>query len=196
MKKLFLMAFIFTYVSVNVSNAQDHDHSSHQINDSDHQSMDHHMQASEISPAFQEQLALIYIASLEMKNALVDDNSKLVTKEAATVFDKIQKVDMKLLSGDAHMDWMKNQNTMRDLIRDISTTEDIAKQREYFAFFSDVLYNSIKEFGINSYKAYYQYCPMALNNTGAFWLSNVEEIQNPYMGQSMPKCGSTKEIIN
>jgi hypothetical protein len=30
---------------------------------------------------------------------------------------------------------------------------------------------------------------MAFGNTGAHWLSNTKEIQNPYFGDKMLKCG-------
>ena len=38
---------------------------------------------------------------------------------------------------------------------------------------------------------YVAYCPMAK----ASWLQATEELQNPYMGQKMPKCGEVKETI-
>lgn len=196
MKKLFLIAFIFTYVSMNVSNAQDHDHNGHQMDESKDQPMKHDMHAQKIDPAFQEQLSMVYFASLGIKEVLAEDNSESVSKEAEKVFNAIQKVDMKLLMGDAHVNWMGYQNTFRHLIREISSTDNIVEQRKYFASFNETLYKSIKEFGINSYRVYYQYCPMALSNSGAYWLSDIKEIQNPYMGQTMPKCGSTKEVIN
>ena len=42
---------------------------------------------------------------------------------------------------------------------------------------------------------YIEYCPMANNNEGAFWLSNEKEIKNPYFGEMMLKCGSVKETL-
>ncbi|MBA4058359.1 MAG: hypothetical protein C0490_26815, partial [Marivirga sp.] len=42
---------------------------------------------------------------------------------------------------------------------------------------------------------YLEYCPMANNNEGAYWLSNEKEIKNPYFGDKMLKCGSVKETI-
>ena len=42
---------------------------------------------------------------------------------------------------------------------------------------------------------YLEYCPMANNNEGAYWLSNEKQIKNPYFGDMMLKCGSVKETI-
>jgi hypothetical protein len=33
------------------------------------------------------------------------------------------------------------------------------------------------------------------NGKGASWLSETKEVKNPYMGKSMPTCGTLKEEI-
>ena len=68
-------------------------------------------------------------------------------------------------------------------------------QRQAFSNFIQTFYKSIKMFGLKDTTAYYQYCPMAFGNEWAFWLSETEEIRNPYFGDMMLKCGETKEII-
>lgn len=40
------------------------------------------------------------------------------------------------------------------------------------------------------------FCPMALNNSGAFWFSTSKEILNPYFGDKMLKCGSVQKTYN
>ena len=48
---------------------------------------------------------------------------------------------------------------------------------------------------ITSGTIYKQYCPMALNNTGGYWLSSEEKILNPYFGDKMLKCGKIDSKI-
>lgn len=48
---------------------------------------------------------------------------------------------------------------------------------------------------ITSGAIYKQYCPMALNNTGGYWLSSEEKILNPYFGDKMLKCGKIDSKI-
>ena len=43
---------------------------------------------------------------------------------------------------------------------------------------------------------YYQFCPMAFNEKGAFWLSTTKEISNPYFGDQMLTCGEIKETLS
>jgi Cu(I)/Ag(I) efflux system membrane fusion protein len=37
---------------------------------------------------------------------------------------------------------------------------------------------------------------MAFDNKGAYWLSNTQEIYNPYFGEEMRFCGEVKEQLN
>ena len=43
---------------------------------------------------------------------------------------------------------------------------------------------------------YYQYCPMAFNNKGAYWMSQDREIKNPYFGDKMLECGSLEDSLD
>ena len=47
----------------------------------------------------------------------------------------------------------------------------------------------------NETPLYKQYCPMAFNNQGAYWLAAEEEVNNPYFGDLMLHCGSVEEVI-
>ena len=37
---------------------------------------------------------------------------------------------------------------------------------------------------------------MANGDKGAYWLSSIEEIENPYFGDEMLKCGETRETLD
>ena len=71
----------------------------------------------------------------------------------------------------------------------------ITDQRIAFADINIQLEPLFKE-NISSGTLYKQFCPMALNNEGAYWLSEVKEIRNPYFGEQMLKCGTVVETIN
>ncbi|MCD6543000.1 MAG: DUF3347 domain-containing protein [Flavobacteriaceae bacterium] len=43
---------------------------------------------------------------------------------------------------------------------------------------------------------YLEFCPMADDNKGSFWLSYDKEIANPFFGASMLQCGEVKKIFN
>ena len=41
----------------------------------------------------------------------------------------------------------------------------------------------------------WEFCPMADNNNGAYWLSKEEKVINPYFGSAMLTCGEVKQVI-
>ena len=77
----------------------------------------------------------------------------------------------------------------------ISTSSNVDKQRQSFSELSDAYYAAIQQFNVSGLEAYYQFCPMAFNNQGGHWISQTKEIQNPYFGDKMMKCGYTKAEI-
>lgn len=54
--------------------------------------------------------------------------------------------------------------------------------------------NSFMAFGVINV-SYEQYCPMADDNNGAYWLSESNKVLNPYFGSSMLNCGEIKNEI-
>ena len=77
----------------------------------------------------------------------------------------------------------------------IGSSTNINDQRADFIPLSSDIIALIKHTEISSGKIYVQYCPMADNNKGAYWLSSASEIKNPYYGDEMLNCGETKEEI-
>jgi len=144
---------------------------------------------------FKKQFQGVFDSYILMKDAFVSYNPKDVSKNAKKVKSDLNDVDMGLLEGDAHMEWMKHLEKLTENIEQIANSTDIAKQRISFAEFNETFYTSIKTFGLHHGTIYYQYCPMANGDKGAFWLSTVEEIKNPYFGEAMLSCGETRETF-
>lgn len=77
----------------------------------------------------------------------------------------------------------------------ISKSNDVEFQRKHFNSLSENMYALIKTDSGKEGTIYKQYCPMAFNNTGAFWLASEKEINNPYFGDKMLHCGVVKEEL-
>jgi Cu(I)/Ag(I) efflux system membrane fusion protein len=148
----------------------------------------------DVSSKFKEQLNTVFENYVSVDKALVNDDAETAKKSANGLQKSIEKVDMKLLNGDAHNHWMTLEKELKASTSAIATTSDIKKQREHFIHLSAHLINAVKTFGINQ-KVYVDYCPMANNNVGAYWLSKDKEIRNPYFGADMLNCGSVTDEI-
>lgn len=148
-----------------------------------------------VDPNFSKQLAEVLKPYLEVKDALVASDPASASTQINNVASALEKVDMNLLKGDAHVKWMENLNRMNESVKVIKDTKDVEKQRASFEQLTDALYSSIKTFNVTGLQAYYQFCPMAFDNKGAYWISRKKEISNPYFGEQMLRCGETKETL-
>ena len=138
---------------------------------------------------------MVFNNYIKLKDALVKDDSNGVTKEAKKTLSSLTKVDMKLLKDEkAHTVWMALEKEIKSSVSSISEIVDIKAQRSHFKPLSVNLISAIETFGINE-KVYSQFCPMADNDNGAYWLSREEKVLNPYFGDAMLKCGSVKQVI-
>lgn len=77
----------------------------------------------------------------------------------------------------------------------LAAASALEEQRLLFSAVSDEMASLVKGGQLSSGSLYLEYCPMANNNEGAYWLSNEKQIRNPYFGDAMLKCGSVKETI-
>lgn len=88
-----------------------------------------------------------------------------------------------------------NQETPKNLAIQITRSSDIGVQRAFFEELTKDLGPLFRD-QLESGTIYKQYCPMAFDNRGAEWFSEVEQIANPYFGDKMLRCGKVTEVIN
>ncbi|MBX2912107.1 MAG: efflux RND transporter periplasmic adaptor subunit [Cyclobacteriaceae bacterium] len=153
----------------------------------------HQMGATfEVNDKFKNQIGAVLHPYLKLKDAFVNTNSAEASSAAKEVKATLGKVDMKLVKGDAHNAWMKLLEALNSSVATMSTSPDVEVQRQSFSTFTDQFYAAIQQFNVSGLEAYYQFCPMANNNKGAYWISKTSTIQNPYFGNKMMRCGETK----
>lgn len=196
---LFFAASAFAFLSGCSGGTQDGATESHDHHADEHPAATEPLEASkptfEVDQKFQDQLSGVFASYVDLKEAFVSSNVQSVQQQAAETKDALAKVDMKLLEGAAHNDWMNFAAPMEKAISAIQSGTEIDAQRESFRILSDNLYKSAKAFGLGGDVAYYTYCPMAFDNEGAYWLSDNQEVRNPYFGDKMLTCGQVKEAL-
>ncbi len=144
----------------------------------------------EIPEAFRKQIDKVLTAYFDIQTALSEDNAKTVQKQSKNLQKALKTVDMGLLSGRAHIVWMKDLADLNKQSKALESSSDINRQREAFYLLSESLTSVVKHFGTSGEQAVLQfYCPMAFSNRGAHWLQNKKGVLNPYFGQMMLKCG-------
>lgn len=159
----------------------------------DHTAMDQRLQ---VDNRFSRQLNRVFGAYTQMKNALVNDQAVNAQNSAEPLLEALKGVDMKLLtSPEAHTHWMTLAGELASGAKAIGGTGEIELQRDHFKHLSAHMVKAVRLFGIDR-EVYEQFCPMADNNKGAYWLSLEENIRNPYMGSRMLTCGTTEATIH
>ncbi len=148
-----------------------------------------------VDPAFQRQLGRVVDAYLELSDALVASDAKTAQTKAKSAQQALKSTQMKLLRGLAHEQWMALLPTLNASLARIAQANDLEEQRSAFMQLGEAMYSSIRQLGVEGPVLYYQYCPMAVGDQGAYWLSREKEIRNPYFGDSMLRCGENKETL-
>lgn len=148
-----------------------------------------------VSNKFQNQLEQVFDDYILLKDALVNDDTKGAQQAGEQINQSLKKVDMKLLSDEkAHNHWMTIQKELKSSANAIENSSDIAEQRGHFKHLSAHMISGVQLFGVNQ-NVYIQFCPMANNNKGAYWISLEEEVRNPYYGEAMLTCGEVKATL-
>jgi Protein of unknown function (DUF3347) len=126
-------------------------------------------------------LGAAYEHYVHLKDALVASKSDEAKKGAGELQKALKEV--------------KGSATAMEATVKVANAPNLVEQRKAFSTLSNEMATLVKGGKLSMGMLYLEYCPMANNNAGAYWLSNEKEIKNPYFGDKMLKCGSVKEMI-
>ena len=121
-----------------------------------------------------EKKAAIFNEYVKLKTALVNTNAKKASQKASNLMTAFANVGV--------------ENVALEAAQNIVESDDIKEQRTAFVAVTTEV-EKMMEGALSSGTIYKQYCPMAFNNKGAYWLSESKDIMNPYFGDKMLKCG-------
>ena len=133
---------------------------------------------------------------LKLKNALTNDNGKEAADAGKAMVEVFGTIDSSSFTSEQKKVFNDLEPDIKEHFEHISMNADkIAHQREHFVMLSKDIADLVKAFGSGGQVLYKDFCPMANDNKGAIWISEVKEIKNPYFGSKMPACGTIKDTI-
>jgi copper chaperone CopZ len=141
------------------------------------------------------QLGAVLNAYYEVKNALVGDDGKKASAKATELVAALGKVDLANFKEAQHSSYTALAEKIKLDAGIIANTKNLSKQRDQFDTLSDNVFKVVKTFEVNDEPAYQQFCPMAKDGKGAFWISKEKGVKNPYYGKSMLTCGKVTETL-
>jgi len=146
------------------------------VNDTMHSEMNHDTDQNSKANFSDSKTAAVFQHYIHIKTALVNSNATEAQSGAKMLIENTDNEELK------------------SAVSKIADNDDIETQREAFSVVTTKIEPLLKK-SISTGEIYKQFCPMAFNNTGGYWLSNDKEIQNPYYGEKMLKCGKVTETI-
>lgn len=151
---------------------------------------------SNVSDDVKTQVKDIYQSYISVKNGLVESSKEKASEASKQLQEKVEKVNIEKVEGEAKTYLGEQISTVKSQAEKIAAAANVDEQRAQLETLSNSMFSLVKSTGANTETAYYQFCPMANDNKGAYWLSEKKEINNPYFGESMMKCGETKETLS
>lgn len=148
---------------------------------------------SELSEGFRSNGNAVIVQYFKLKNVLVNDQltpSKTAATELIQLLAKLQGTDLNRSEKTIWEGFSKNLNKVAVQLKN---AKDLTELRENFELLSTEVILLTENYGVNQDLIFKDYCPMAFNNKGAYWLSETKEITNPYFGASMLACGEVKQ---
>ena len=132
---------------------------------------------------------------LQLKNSLAKDKTTDAAKAGTQLETAFENFDKTALAGAERKTFEDVEEDARENAEHIGENSgNIAHQREHFELLSKDIYDLVKAFG--SGRVLYKFVCQSYNNgKGAFWISETNEIINPYFGETLPACGTIAEEI-
>ncbi len=161
----------------------------------------HHTEAPAVSQAelgkqAKNALKPLFENYFKIKDALASDNPEEARHSSEAMLKALRSISEAQFSGTAHQVWEQHSRLLNKALSTMPQQQDVEKFRAAFQQVSDAMIVVAKTFRPLNQALYVDYCPMAANNRGAYWLSNFEEIRNPYFGSAMLSCGEVTDVIN
>ncbi len=140
-------------------------------------------------------LASAMAAYVILKEQLVEGNSER-SNQAVDALEQaignIKETDFELA---VQPFWKEHSKTTYSALKQMKSSKDLETKRTHFMDLSKEIIEMAQVLGPFDSNLYIQYCPMANNNLGASWLSDQDDIRNPYFGDMMLNCGEVTLVI-
>lgn len=146
-------------------------------------------------PEQEKGLAQLLDQYLALKDALVADNPGVARQVGKKLLAVLTQAPNLPLQNDADRYWAEHwANALTHT--QVLERGDLAEQRQQFEGISRSVIKLVKAFGSQNGQYYLQHCPMAFDDRGADWLSQNQEVRNPYFGAEMLTCGTVKAVLD
>jgi hypothetical protein len=122
-----------------------------------------------------EKLNTVFKEYIAVKNALINTDAAKTSANASTLMTAFANIGV--------------EDVALKAAQNIVESDNVEEQRASFVVVTAEVEKMLNNGTITSGNYFKQYCPMAFNNNGGYWLSESDKIANPYFGDKMYRCG-------
>ena len=130
-----------------------------------------------------------------VKDAMVTSDAAQVKTAAESLLQLITAFDTNGLDEAIAVRLTSEVDAIRYGAQNVAEAETIEAQREYLPALTENMIGLVTHYKVTDQPVYKQYCPMAFNDKGAYWLSSSDSVINPYFGDMMLRCGEVVEAL-
>ncbi len=147
------------------------------------------------SPELQAKVGKLLKKYLILQQNLAADNEE-VAKNSAAALAPLTKTLVTALEKNGSEDATGLAKRLQAGMQGLAGAETLADIRTAFYPYSQAVVETVEAYGSNDHTSWFvHFCPMAFGNTGATWLAPSEEINNPYFGTMMLRCGEVRQQL-
>lgn len=159
---------------------------------------DEPLAASKNSSDFNNKFTSLLNSYYGLKDALAASNDTLAASQAKSLTASAGSLNLKEAKADSSIIEMADQyiGSITAEAQALVAEPTLEAKRKSFQMISDNMYDLVRTVHFDREIVYHQFCPMAFNDAGAFWLSSSADIKNPYFGKKMLTCGEVKDSID
>jgi hypothetical protein len=153
---------------------------------------------SQHSAAFNQEFKTFLSAYYDLKESFVAENDTAIQSKAMalqTLTDSLAFPDLNAPDSVLAQSKLFKESILADL-KGLLGEKDREEKRKAFEVVSEQVYGLAQAVQYDQEVVYRQFCPMAFNDKGAVWLSNVSDIRNPYLPKTMLHCGEVKDSLD
>lgn len=128
---------------------------------------------------------------LALKNSFILSESLAIEANAIALQNALKKFKFKKLNLGQMNKATVTRKEIIALTTEIKASKNINEQRSAFQILSEKFWSIADKFKATDVKLHLQFCPMS----NVVWVSDSEQIQNPYYPKNMLTCGEVKASL-
>jgi hypothetical protein len=150
--------------------------------------------------AFTQSYNELIAAYTSLKDALVASDTAKASAAARQLAIASDSLKINEIQGDTSNVIKPTAVTYTSMItssaKGLAGESSLSEMRKEFEMIADNLWQLTRVVRYDGQKLFWQYCPMAFNNRGAYWISSERQVRNPYFGNEMLECGKVADSLD